>query len=155
MGLLRELRLRFRPPRLEDPSFGTLLYMHIPRAPEKSYWEGEWLFPPTGSKVAISVPGTPLGPNDSARAFYLAMPARFERIIEVVRPVLDGVFREWIGRPLSPSLWQDVKLAGFCMENPKGIPTTWDIGFETTGEKWLGITIPFVGDRPQDAIVDT
>jgi hypothetical protein len=31
----------------------------------------------------------------------------------------------------------------------------WDVGFETTGEKWLGITIPFVGDRPQDPVVDT
>ena len=129
--------------------------MHISRAPENSYWEGEWLFPPTDSKVAISLPGTLRGPNEDARAFYTALPARFEQVVAAVRPALDGVFREWIGRPLSANLWQDVKLAGFGVTNPGGVPTTWDVGFETTGEKWLGITIPFVGDRPQEAIVDT
>jgi len=29
------------------------------------------------------------------------------------------------------------------------------VEFETTGEKWLGITIPFIGDIAQEAIVDT
>jgi hypothetical protein len=129
--------------------------MHIPQRPEKSYWEGEWLFPPTGSNVTISLPGTLGGPNDDARAFYSALPRSFDRIIEAVRPALDSVFRERIGRPLSANMWQDVKLAGFGVENPGGVPTTWDVGFETTGEKWFGVTIPFVGDRPQEAIVDT
>jgi hypothetical protein len=68
---------------------------------------------------------------------------------------VDRVFREWIGRPLSPYLWQDVKLAGFGVENPGAVPITWDVGLETTGEKWLGITVVFVGDRPQEPIVDT
>ena len=29
------------------------------------------------------------------------------------------------------------------------------VGFETIGDRWLGITIPFHGDEPQDPIVDT
>jgi len=35
------------------------------------------------------------------------------------------------------------------------VPITWDVMFETTGEKWLAITVPFVGDSPQDPVVDT
>ena len=43
MGLLNELKLRFKPPRLQDPVFGPLLYMYIPRNPSRSYWEGEFV----------------------------------------------------------------------------------------------------------------
>ena len=48
-----------------------------------------------------------------------------------------------------------VKLSGFSVENPQAYPVAWDISFETTGDKWLGITIPFVGDEPREAVVDT
>jgi hypothetical protein len=155
MGLLKELRLRFRPPALVDPDFGRLLFMYIPREPSRSYWEAEWLFPPTATKIAISLPGTPAGPRDSGRAFYLALPMRFEHVLESVRPVLDRALREWLGRPLNLDIWKDVKLAGFGVEDPDVDPIAWDVGFETIGEKWLGITIPFVGDEPQEPAIDT
>ena len=113
------------------------------------------MFPPTTTKVAISLPGTLAGPRESGREFYLALPVRFERVLDSARPVLDRVLREWLGRPLSSDIWKDVKLGGFGLENPDVVPTNWDIGFETVGEKWLGITIPFVGDEPQDPVVDT
>jgi len=31
----------------------------------------------------------------------------------------------------------------------------WDVSFETIGDKWIGIIIPFIGDTAQKAIVDT
>ena len=155
MGLLRELRLRFRPPRIEDPAFGPLLFMYIPRAPERSYWEGEWLFPPTGTRVSISLPGTIDGPVAEAREFYLALPGSFDRLMQSVRAPLDRVFRDWQQRPLSPDLWQDVKLSGFGIDDQGTRPVAWEVSFETIGERWLGITIPFLGDEAQDAIVDT
>jgi hypothetical protein len=155
MGLLKELRLRLWPPRLQDPVFGPLLYMHIPRDPSRSYWEGEWLFPPTQTRVTITLPGPLEGPIESGRAFCLALPARFEEIIHQVRPVLNHVFLEWLGRPLSPDIWQDVELGGFGVEDPAAVPLAWDVGFETKGEKWLGITVPFVGGEPQHPVIDT
>ena len=155
MGLLKELRLRLRPPKLEDPDFGPLLFMYIPRDPSKSYWEAEWPFPPTGTQISISLPGSVEGPTEAGRQFYLAIPARFEEILRTVQPILDRVFRESLGRPLHSHLWQDVKLAGFGVEDPDVTPPSWDIAFETTGEKWLGILIPFVGNEPQEAVIDT
>ena len=47
-----------------DPDFGRLLYMHIAPDPAKSYWEAEWLFPPTGTRIAIGLPGTKEGPRE-------------------------------------------------------------------------------------------
>jgi hypothetical protein len=94
-------------------------------------------------------------PTEAGRKFYLAIPARFEEILRTVQPILDRVFRESLGRPLDSNLWRDVKLAGFGVEDPDVAPLSWDIAFETTGEKWLGITIPFVGNEPQEAVIDT
>jgi hypothetical protein len=130
--------------------------MYIPRDPsKKSYWEGEWLFPPTGTKIAIGLPGTVQGPVDAGRRFYLALPARFEEIVRRAQPGLDRVFVQWIGRPPNSDVWHDVKLAGFGVEDAALVPTRWDIAFETLVEKWLGITIPFIADEPQEPIVDT
>ena len=58
-------------------------------------------------------------------------------------------------RNLPQDIFTVVKLAGFGVENPKAQPVEWDVSFETTGEKWLGITIPFVGDMAQEALVNT
>ena len=134
---------------------GSLLFMYIPRAPERSYWEGKWLFPATGGEVDISLPGTIDGPVAEGREFYLALPGSFDRVMQSARAPLERVFLDWLRRPLSPDVWQDVKLAGFGINDPAARPVAWEVSFETTGEQWLGITIPFLGDQAQDAIVDS
>jgi hypothetical protein len=95
------------------------------------------------------------GPTPDGRAFYLGLPARFDAILRAVRPGLDEVFRSWLRRPLGEDLWRDVKLTGFGVEDPNATPLEWDVAFEATGEKWLGITVPFVGELAQEPIVDT
>jgi hypothetical protein len=110
---------------------------------------------PTGTQISISLPGSIEGPTESGRKFYLALPALFEEILGTVRPILDRVFRESLGRPLDSDLCRDVKLAGFGVEDPDVAPTSWDIAFETTGQKWLGIMIPFVANEPREPVIDT
>jgi len=56
---------------------------------------------------------------------------------------------------LPQDIFTGVKLAGFGLEDPKEQPVQWYVGFETKGDDWLGITIPFVGDTAGKAIVDT
>jgi hypothetical protein len=155
MGLLDRVRSRFRPPTLDDPDFGRLLYMHIARDPSRSYWECEWTFPPTGTRISIGLPGSKEGPWPVSRAFFLALVPEFNQIVERVRPAVDRVFRDWLDRPLNNDLWQDVNLAGFGVEDPRATPPQWDVAFETTGAKWLGITVPIAGDQVQEAVVDT
>lgn len=155
MGLLERLKLSLKPPRLDDPDFGPLVFMYISNAPDKSYWEAEWTFPPIGYKVSIGLPGDKAGPLPEARAFFLSRIGDFERLMSLVRPRLDAVCRQWLERPLSENMWADVKLAGFGVEDPTATPVSWDVSFETVGERWLGITIPVIGDAAQEAIVDT
>jgi hypothetical protein len=153
--VLHNLRLRFAPPRLQDEEFGELVFMYIPSAPERSYWEAQWQFPPTGTTVEIDLLGPEAGPVPETRSFYRALPARFELLLKAATPELDRVFRHWYDRPIAGDLWSDVKLAGFGLEDPRARPVSWQMYFEATGKKWLGIVIPFEDDSPGTAVVDT
>jgi hypothetical protein len=154
MEILHHLRLRFSPPRIADPQFGNLLFMFIRNAPKLSYWECEWEFPITGEVVSISLPGEESGPSDGAREFYLSLPARYEQILAAARPRLEEVFKTHLRQTLPDDFSTVLKLAGFGLDDVKP-PFHWDISFETTGDKWLGITIPFIGDTAETAVVDT
>jgi hypothetical protein len=130
--------------------------MYIPVAPERSYWECEgWVFPATRTPVSISLPGNLEGPTEDARRFYRHLAVRFDHYLSRARPVVDEAFESWLGRRLQPNIWDDLVLSGFGVEDPSATPTSWDVMFETTGAKWLAITIPFVGDVPHRAVVDT
>ena len=78
-----------------------------------------------------------------------------DRLIETVRPALDQVFLRWYGRPLARDPWQDLTLAGFGLESVDADGASWDVSFEATGEKWLGIRVPIRGERVLEAEVDT
>ena len=113
------------------------------------------MFPPVGYQVSIGLDGDQSGPTPEARAFYLSRVGSFERTMALVRPRLDAVCRQWLGRPLAEDPWTDVKLAGFGVEDPTATPVSWEVSFETVGERWLGISIPMIGDSAQEAVVDT
>jgi len=155
MGFVRNLKLWLSPIRMTDPDFGNLVFMHFSKYPERSYWECEWIFPRTGSPVAIALQGGESGPRQEAKEFYLSLPGRFPQILDLCRPRLEQVFKEWLDRPLPEDVFGVLKLSGFGLEDATKQPIRWDVSFETTGEKWLGITIPFVGDTAGEAIVDT
>jgi len=155
MRFFHKLKLRIAPPSITDPDFGRLLFMYIPNAPERSYWECEWRFPKTGAVVGIGLPGNEDGPRQAGRQFYLALADRFEQILAAARPKLKEVFQMWLQRELPADVFTVVKLSGFHVENPEQQPLKWSVLFEATGDRWLGITVPFVADEPQEAIVDT
>ncbi len=155
MGFLHNLKLWLSPPRMIDPDFGKLIFMHTEKHPERSYWECEWTFPATGEIVFVALRGGESGPNDDARQFYLGLPARFDSILKACRPRIEQVFRDWRKQSLPEDMFTVVKLTSFGVENPKENPGRWDVGFETTDDDWLGITIPFVGDTTEEPVVDT
>lgn len=140
---------------MTDPDFGNLTFMHTEKHPERSYWECEWKFPPTETVVGITLHGGESGPDNDARQFYLGLPARFDSILSACRPKLEQVLRDWRDGRVPQDVFAAVKLTGFGLEDPHEKPIRWDVAFETTDDDWLGITIPFVGDTPQEPDVDT
>jgi hypothetical protein len=154
MDFLRSLRLQFCPLKKDDPDFGKLLYMYISNHPEKSYWECEWKFPPTRTIISISLPGDELGPYPEVRAFYKEIILKYEEVLALVRPQLSVLFKERFNKELPADIYSELKLSGFSLDGIQSHPFKWNISFETIGDKWLGIMIPFEGDTPHKAVVD-
>jgi len=132
-----------------------MTFMYLDQHPERSYWEAEWLFPVTRNRVAIALAGDETGPSSTSREWYLDLPSRFPAIVELARPQLGKVFRSWRDEELPEDIFTVVALAGFGVEDLSARPVRWDVSFETINGKWLGIVIPFIDDKPQDAVVDT
>ncbi len=156
ISIFRSIRLMFKPLKMVDSDFGLLRFMFISNHPERSYWEcEEWKFPPTGTHISIFLQGDESGPFPEYRQWNLGLVNRYSLIIERVKPKLTEVYKHWFNRDLPSDIFKEMKLSGFDVEDPRTIPVKWDISFETTGDKWLGIIIPFIGDEPKDAVVDT
>jgi hypothetical protein len=155
MKLLNRLLAPFLPPAIEDSDFGTLHFVHVPRNPAKSYWECEWLFQPTNTRIPIALAGGDEGPTTAARNFYLQLRDEFPRILNVARPKINRAILDWLNRPLNTNLWEDVRLHGFSADDLEANPIEWHISFETTGSKWISIKVPFRGDVPQEPVIET
>ena len=155
MNIFKSLKLQFSPPKMDDPDFGQLTFIYISNYPERSYWEGEWIFPPTGTVVGIGLDGDETGPRSVCREWHLQLPSRFTQILLLAKPELSKVFKSWLNQELPDYIFSVVTLAGFGVVDPQNVPVEWDVSFETTGDKWLGITIPFVGNVPKEGVVDT
>ena len=113
------------------------------------------MFPPTGTPVSIGLDGDESGPRPATREWHLDLPSRFDRILELARPELANVFKSWLKQDLPDDILTVMKLSGFGVEDPRAQPVNWDVSFETTGDTWLGITIPFQGEEAKEATVDT
>lgn len=153
---------------VDDATFGRLRRFTAvpePGAPPSAYssiWYGTWHFPPSGTNVSICLPGGRRGPLPAVRDFFEDLPNRFDSILSTIRPQLDEIFRRWLQRPLSESLWDDLELTRFIIVDPSVRPLEWNMQFELTynegdeedeeGE-YLEITVSLVGDSPQVAIV--
>jgi hypothetical protein len=146
MGFLKNLNLWLSPPKLADPDFGTMVFMHISKFPERSYWECEWRFPPTGNIAVITLRGDESGPQPEFRRFYLGLPGRFNEILAACRPVLEEVYRDELQKALPTDILTALKVAGFRVEDPNEQPVHWEVSFESTSDEYLGISIPFAGE---------
>jgi hypothetical protein len=75
--------------------------------------------------------------------------------VQLATPELAKVFPLWLKQELPDDIFTVVKLSGFGVEDPRAEPVSWDVSFETTGDTWLGISIPFTGDEAGEAVVDS
>ncbi|PJZ70839.1 hypothetical protein CH373_06100 [Leptospira perolatii] len=155
MSFLKRLKLRFVPLLLQDPELGQMRFMYISHRPENSYWECEWFFPPTKTNVFLPIRGTEEGPNQQHRKFYLDLVARFDFILQASRPQLAAAYKQWADKELPSDIFSAFELAAFGLEDPGANPVHWEVSFEATGETWIYVTISFVGNEAQSAVVDT
>lgn len=73
----------------------------------------------------------------------------------MTRPILTKVLSDWLEDRLPNDPHTVVKVTGFNVSDPLSDPVAWEISFETVGERWLAVTVPFIGSIAEEAIVDT
>jgi hypothetical protein len=138
MGVLSKLFGKSEVVKMQDPDFGEMVFMEIAEHPERSYWEGEWHYPPTATQIGVFIPGDASGLRSEARAFILQKQHEWDKIVSAVLPVLSPKYTEWTERVLAPGILSDLDLAPISVKLPVVSPITWEISFETreNEEKW-------------------
>jgi hypothetical protein len=83
--MFRKLLDRFRPVRVEDPFFGPLLYMKMPRD-RLSYWEGARRFAATGktAEVFIDAASPTEPPMQAQRDFFRRLETDYPEVCSIV-----------------------------------------------------------------------
>jgi hypothetical protein len=152
MKFFKAIRDRFRTPRMVDPDFGELAYMG-------SYWEGEWTFPPTETTISIFLPGDESGPYPESRQWNFDLIPRYPKILELAKPLLTSKLADmadwWLEGDMPEDIFTVVRLTGFGVTDPRTDPIEWNVSFETIGDRWVSVTVNFVGDEPEVASADT
>ena len=65
-------------------------------------------------RISIGLDGDESGPLPEIRKWYLDLPNRFNKIVELAIPELSRAFKEWLGQELPPAdVLAAVKLSGF------------------------------------------
>jgi hypothetical protein len=123
-----------------------MVFVHISKKRERSYWECEWNFPPTGSTVVITLVGDEFGPRSEWRRFYLDLPNRCHAIRVACRPVLEKIYQGELHQSPPAAIFAALKTTGFGVKDPDEKPVHWNVSFENTGDEFVAISIPFEGE---------
>jgi hypothetical protein len=138
---------RFKPKRLEDPVFGSLLFFSA----KDPYWQGQGLFLASGESVELFVYADEAGPGETQQELYRLIGAKYRELFEIIHPLLQ---RAWernrdatlptdtpvvfsvsalsIARPQSQDMEWEISFS--CSEDPEWVFSVEMRGWEPTGQ---------------------
>jgi hypothetical protein len=82
------------------------------------------------------------------------LPERYQEILTATRPKLEQVYKDELGEPLPEDIFTTLKVTGFGVRDLSEQPVRWDVSFKSTGDKYLGVSIPFAGNTAMEPEVD-
>lgn len=152
MKWLKAMLRRLGPKRIDDPVFGSLLFMKMPDA-SKSYWEGAGTFTPTSRKIEYFIDGDENGPHPGAEEFYREIETRYTDLLRAVRPTLAAEFQQWVGRALPDDLEKEFTLSSLSIPDVRRKPLQWEVSFDCASNEHL-FTVQMSEWTPTGATVD-
>ena len=155
MQLIRTLLDLVRPPKLDDPFFGRLVYMKM-RDPRLSYWEATRVFAPTGREIDLFIraPAPLAAPNEAQRSFYQDVADGYPDIFAAIEPKLRLEVEEWLGRKVEGSLDGELSLTSFSVPVPSAILPSWEMSFASTTDPDHLFTATLRGREVQQVTID-
>ena len=144
--MLKWLAKKFGSKRIDDPVFGSLLFMKM-KDPSRSYWEGREWFAPVSAEVQIFVDGGEDGPRPSQHETYNRMAERYPKILHSIEPLLRREYtRTWLGEMGLPEA--RFRLNSLSVPAVESESVQWDMDFSCDGQDdWL-FTVHMEGWRP-------
>jgi hypothetical protein len=145
------LTATLRPKTIEDPAFGTLIFMKM-KDPSRSYWEGRGHFDPVGAVIEYFIHGDEAGPGPSQRAVYRRIAENYPELLESVMPLLQ---REYANQMVSGGV--PIADAVFTLDS-LSIPARdseamkWEMDFSCDDGDDLLFTVQMEGWRPTGKI---
>ena len=115
MGLFGRKR-----PQLEHPFFGTLTWMD-------GYWEGELTVEGVPERVGLVVPAPETGPVEAQAAFCRSVLNDLDGLFTRCRPVFEGDFEEWSGKPFPTDWRSEFSLVGLGLPERGDDLRPWDV----------------------------
>lgn len=153
--MLEFLLKRFRPFEMEDPFFGRLVYMKMPRE-RGSYWEAKRVFGPTGKDIEmlIDAPAARQPPSERQRQFYKAVEDNYAEIFAIAAAAVKPELEEWMQRPVDRPIEEDLTMTGFSIPDTELRHAEWDMGFDSASDMSHFINVYFLGMKPTQVSFD-
>lgn len=132
MGMLSNLLKNIRPLELEDPYFGSIVYMKMPQGCT-SYWEASRTFQPLRREVElfIDAPAPEQPPADLQQQFFAEVESRYQELLHAVESMLRPQFETWLRRPLPGPFADEFTLSSFSIPHARLSVAEWEIYFES------------------------
>lgn len=151
MNFFKRIKLFFSPRVIQDEMLGKLTFIYISNFPERSYWEGEWLFPTTQTVITILLKGGESGPLPEFLEWYRGLPARYSKVIKTVEQKLADAYEELYSKKPPRDFVNQFTFAGASVLDPRAQDVEWDLSFDITVGDVYSVTVPFVGDKAGNA----
>jgi hypothetical protein len=155
MRFLGRLLKRFKPLEIDDPYFGRLVYMKLPKG-KVSYWEAKLHFHPCGREIElfIDAPGHEQAPNEEQREFFAWVQTSYPAIIAGIEGVLRARSEQWTRQKLTKKFEEAFKLTSFSIPLPTDEPPEWEMSFDSEADADHLFTVSLQGVEVQNVSID-
>lgn len=118
------LRSVLRPPVIDDPTFGKLVFDRGSRA-----WEGAVTPPFAGFEVGLLVDADESGPTEQQRAFYRELSGRYSELREAIEDVLLEALQNWDPSIRREEVWERFALESISVPRSSRDDRSWELWY--------------------------
>ena len=115
-------KMRAGAPRINDPVFGSLLFM-------EKFWAGAGQFPPTGDRIEWFIDGDETGPQDSQRILFGKIVERYSTLLPELHAVLAKHATPEPSQAVDLSI--AIRLAAVSIASRESPDMEWEISFDS------------------------
>jgi hypothetical protein len=139
------------PKRIDDPVFGSLLFMKMSGG-RPSYWEGKGVFPPLGAEIEYFVDAEESGPGEPQHRFWRELCDRYAPLAPVLEAQLAAAYSSWLRREPPPAIFRTFSLASVSIPASFSDAAEWDLSFDCRDDEEHLFTVPMKGWSPEGEV---